>query len=386
MAVRMMKKSWWIDFRFNHTRYRKRSPENSRAAALAYEATLRVKLDRGESIDKEEAREVSSEATFEQFARRWFEEYVKANSKPSTQYSRKFILFPSLIPFFGKMLISQITVSDVERYKTQLLKRGLARRTVNEHLLVFNGCVSTAYKWLKLKGVPPEITWLKCPPPNTDYLSFDESELLLSSADGVIREMIFTALRTGMRLGELIGLQWSSIDWHNRLIIVRHSWCNSAKALGSPKSNRERHIDMTADLYAVLLKRRKDTGFVFIDTNDEHFGHYRLGRILTNVCKKAGLRHIGWHVLRHTFASHLVMLGAPVAAVQKLLGHSAIDMTMRYAHLSPSTLRTAIDLLNPTWTPSVEFGQPVGNPWLEAQAREAVRKSQMPENQMVYKL
>lgn len=382
----MMKKSWWVDFRVEYIRYRKKSPENSKRGAEAYEAVLRGKLARGESIEREEEKTQSQEPTFEQFARRWFSEYVVPNSKPSTQYSREYILFPSLVPFFGKMLISQITVSDVERYKTQLLKRGLARRTVNEHLLVFNGCVSTAYKWLKLGGVPPEITWLKCPPPKTDYLSFDESELLLSRADGVIREMIFTALKTGMRLGELIGLQWSSIDWHNKLIIVRHSWCNSAKKLGSPKSNRERHIDMTADLYEVLLKRRKDTGFVFVDTQGRHFGHYRLGRMLTNVCKKAGLRHIGWHVLRHTFASHLVMRGAPVAAVQKLLGHSAIEMTMRYAHLSPSTLRTAIDLLNPTWAVPVEFGQPVGNPWLEAQAREVVKKIPVSENQMVYKL
>lgn len=385
MGARMMEKSWCVDFRFNHRRYRKQSPENSEAGALAYEAVLKYKLNQGESIDKV-VQSASQESTFGTFARRWFDEYVTQNSKPSTQYSRKSILFPSLVPFFGKMQISKITVSDVERYKAQLLKRGLARRTVNEHLLVFNGCVSTAYKWLQLKGVPPEITWLKCPPPKTDYLSFDESELLLSHSDGVIREMIFTALQTGMRLGELIGLQWSSIDWHNKLIIVRHSWCQYAKALGSPKSNHERHIDMTAALYEVLLKKRKDTGFVFLDTDGKPFGPHCLGRKLTNVCKEAGLRHIGWHILRHTFASHLAMRGAPMAAVQQLLGHSSIEMTMRYAHLSKSTLRTAIDLLNPTWAIPVEFGQPVGNPWLEAQAREVVQKNSMPENAMVYKL
>ena len=387
MAVRMIKKSWWVDFRVEYIRYRKKSPENTRAGALAYEAVLRGKLSRGESIEREEEKAQSQETTFEQFAQRWFDEYVMSNGKPSTQYSRKVILFPSLVPFFGKMHVSKITVSDIERYKSHLQnKRALANRTINEHLLVFSQCVSTAYEWLEIEGVPPKIAWLKCPPPKTDYLSFDESELLLSQADGTTREIILTGLKTGMRLGELIGFQWASIDWHNKLIIVQYSWSHYAKALGSPKSNRVRHVGMTTDLYEMFLKRKKSTGFVFVDSDGEHFNQHRLGRSLAAVCKKAGLRHIGWHTLRHTFASHLMMRGAPMPAVQQLMGHSTIDMTMRYTHLAPSTMRTAIDLLNPSWALSEGFGQPVGNQWFEAQTREAAQKSPAPENLVFPKL
>lgn len=195
--------------------------------------------------------------------------------------------------------------------------------------------------------------------------------------------MLLTAVKTGMRLGELIGLQWGDIDWDNRLIAVQHSWYACVKELGSPKSNRVRHIDMTADLYETLRKRRKSTGFVFTNAEGKNFNHSQLYRKLQSVCRRAGLREIGWHALRHTFASHLVMRGAPVPAVQKLLGHSAIEMTMRYAHLAPSTMRTAIDLLDPAGALLAGFGQQVGNKWREAQRREVAQKSEQAEKQLV---
>lgn len=67
---------------------------------------------------------------------------------------------------------------------------------------------------------------------------------------------------------------------------------------------------------------------------------------LAKICRRAGLRHLGWHALRHTYASHLVMRGASVMEVKELLGHSSIQMTMRYAHLSPSARKSAVALLD----------------------------------------
>ena len=62
--------------------------------------------------------------------------------------------------------------------------------------------------------------------------------------------------------------------------------------------------------------------------------------------KRAGLREIGWHMLRHTFASHLAMRGVPLKAIQELLGHASIVTTMRYAHLAPHVARDAVRLLD----------------------------------------
>ena len=69
-------------------------------------------------------------------------------------------------------------------------------------------------------------------------------------------------------------------------------------------------------------------------------------RHLHRICRKAGLRKIGWHVLRHTFASHLAMHGVPLRGIQELLGHASITMTMKYAHLSPDARRDYVQLLD----------------------------------------
>jgi integrase len=368
MAVRKIKNSWWVDFRIEYVRYRKRSPENSKVGAEAYEATLRAKLARGEPIDQQVTQK---QQTFEQFAWQWFEEYVIPNNKPGEQYNKKKVLGNSLIPFFGKFPIGQITAHHIEQYKALMLKKGVGRKTINNRLTILSKCLGTAYEWLEIKSAQPKIVWFKCSSIKTDYLSPDECSLLLSNTEGVIHDMILAALRTGMRRGELIGLQWSSIDWQNQNIAVRHSRCDYSKQLGTTKSGRERHIPMDSDVYSVLFNRKKGTGYVFTDEQGEPFHGKYLERRLAEACTRAGLRKIGWHTLRHTFASHLAMKGVPLNAVQTLLGHSNITTTMRYAHLAPSTLRAAIDMLNPKTAFSASFGQPVGNQWIEAQQQES---------------
>jgi integrase len=370
MGVRKLKHSWWIDFQFNRKRIRKRSPVNSRRGANEYELAIRQKIARGEAIGRDQKEQ---ELRFEQFAWKWFDEYVVSNNKHSEQRAKRIVLRSSLIPFFGKMLVADIRAQHIERYKAQALKAGLSRKTINNRLTILRKSICTAYEWLALPGAPPTITWLKCSPTVADYLSPDECALLLPHARGITYEMLLTALRTGMRQGELRGLQWSSIDWQNRSITVQHSRCDYSSELTSPKSNRLRHIPMDIDVYEVLLARKKSTGYVFLNANGKPFDSQCLLRRLARVTHRAGLRNIGWHTLRHTFASHLAMRGVPMTAVQTLLGHSSITTTMRYAHLAPATLRAAIDMLNPKTAANAEFGQPTVNPWLEMQRRKIGR-------------
>jgi integrase len=378
MATRLIRKSWWVDIRFDQIRYRKRSPENSRTGARAYEAVLRHRLALGEDIVRKKG--LTEQQSFATFAAKWFEEYVVPNNKPSEQRAKKYAFSASLMPFFGRMTIAGIGVREVEQYKAKLLRDGKSRKTVNNRLTMLRKCLHTAYDWLEIKGTPPKIVWLKCPPPHTDCLAAEECDLLLRHATGTTREMILAALRTGMRQGELRGLQWASIDWVNRSVAVRHSQSDDTMSLGSPKGNRERHIPLDIDLCEALSARRRTYGYVFLDNNGRPFTHKKVSAALSEVCRRAGLRKIGWHVLRHTFASHLAMNGTPLNIVQALLGHASITTTMRYAHLAPSALRTAIELANPRTAGAASVGQPAGNRWQERQLQDRTVGDEAREN------
>src|ERR1700739_2546436 len=153
---------------------------------------------------------------------------------------------------------------------------------------------------------------------NATYVSLSRSItcLVIFSRSSVISCCTAShPLRTGMRHGELAGLQWSSVDWQNKRIIVRHSRCPRTGELRSPKSNRERHIPLDVDVYKMLFKRKRSTGDVFLHTDGIPFPAHRLIRQLREVRYSAGLRPLRWHTLRHTFASHLAMNGVPLNIV-----------------------------------------------------------------------
>lgn len=156
--------------------------------------------------------------------------------------------------------------------------------------------------------------------------------------------MILCALRTGMRIGEICALDWSDINWQQRTITVRRSVVEGI--MDSPKNNRIRTIPLAEDLYELFSAHRLKTGLIFPGPDGNHMRKSSWPwKALRRACKRAGLPVIGWHPLRHTFASELTTQAIPMKATQMLLGHSSMQMTERYAHLSPSALSNAISVL-----------------------------------------
>lgn len=339
MSARKISKSWWVDLRYNHQRYRKRSPDNSKAGAEAYEAVLRHKLARGESPNDEH----KISPTFAQFSQEWLNTYVQTNNKLSEQRTKASVLRNHLVPFFGKLELAQIRVEEIERYKTAEMGGGLVAKSINNHLAILRKCLRCAMEWGHIASMP-FIRPLKVPPQKIDFLNETEHTALLSLvSDQLTETMVLTAAHTGMRMGELLGLEWSSVDFDKGQITVCRSIVRGE--VSSPKSNRIRYIPMTSELKKKLYTMQRQKGLVFCREDGLPLTSMVAGSMLRRACDKAGIRRIGWHRLRHTFASRLVSRGASMRGVQQLLGHSTIVMTERYAHLAPSVLTDAIQLL-----------------------------------------
>jgi integrase len=155
-----------------------------------------------------------------------------------------------------------------------------------------------------------------------------------------------------------LALTWDDVDLVAGRLMVRRSVARGI--VGTPKSGKSREVPLAASIVAALKSHRHLRGdLVFSDPDGAMFKKGETKWPLWRACKKAGLRRIGWHVLRHTFASHLAMRGVPLKAVQELLGHSTIEMTMRYAHLAPAVKREAVAQLDRP-APG-EFGQLMGS-------------------------
>ncbi len=345
MTARKMKGHWWVDFRYQRQRVRKRSPVDTKRGAQAYERLLRQRLLQGLDLDGRTEEQANKEIpTLKEFAREFMSTWVVPNNKPSTISDKRMILSRHLLPHFGRMRLDAIGIRDVERFKARQLKKGLSPKTVNNHLTVLRKALVCAWEWEIISGIP-RIKWLKTADPTFDFFTQQESDRLLAGTEGTANAMIATALKAGLRRGELLALRWQDVDLRASNINVRRSvWKGH---VGTPKGGRSREVAISPGLRAVLAGHRHLRGeSVFCNEDGSMLSAGQVRRFVPDGCKAAGLRRAQWHVLRHSFASQLVMAGVPLKVVQELLGHSTIDMTMRYAHLAPSIKVDAVARLD----------------------------------------
>jgi integrase len=237
---------------------------------------------------------------------------------------------------FGETRLEDVTPEAIERWKATLT---VSNRTVQKYLVVMHGIFRRA---MKVWGLPANpLTAVDRPRMRVsdDLHAFSPEEVwaLVRAAESEQDATAFlTAAFTGLRMGELLALQWGDVDFPGQSIRVRRSY-NAHGGLSSPKSGKVRSVPMVPDV-ATALAKLADRELL---TGDEdlvfpgEFGEYMDGSALRDRYKRAlaraGLRELRFHDLRHTFGT-LAVRRAEVPAVRAWMGHSAIQTTMRYVH------------------------------------------------------
>ena len=279
---------------------------------------------------------------------------VQLDNAFSTVETKENKLRIHVTPHLGHLRLDQIDYAKVDDLRvalaqtrnTKILRevRMIKGKTINNVLDILGHVLDVA----RMRGeiaMVPDIPRVKTEPSPFDFLTFEELDRLIAAADGVWRAMIIVAARTGLRRGELLGLRHEDVDDRSDQLHVRHNYVR--KRFKGPKGGKPRDLPLSAHAEAALVaERHTRSRQVFCDAAGKPFTHGVMGSQLARVCRRAGLRPIGWHVLRHTFASHLVMRGVHIKAVQELMGHNSLLMTQRYAHLAPHVSQDAVRLLD----------------------------------------
>ncbi len=307
-----------------------------------------------------------------------FIEHAKGNrQKASTVYAKESILRTHLVPLLGTKRLDEITESDVQALKARLKER--RPKTVNNALAVLSKLLRVAKRLKVIGAVPLEsFELLKVPPPAVAFYTFEEYAALVSAAERHDPRTLAAVLLggdAGLRAGEVIGLELTDVSRANKLVgVERQVWRG---VVDSPKGGKGRSVPMTEKLAAALSAvRHLRGGRVLLQDDGTELTSKVLRGWMKSAQRLAGLKATGnFHVLRHTFCSHLAMRGAPARVIQELAGHVQLSTTMRYMHLSPGHKEQAIKLLDKRSERS-DQATPVGGAWATSQEGKTPRRSE----------
>jgi len=287
--------------------------------------------------------------------KKWKDNYLSVQQqlgrlKPSTIRSYQSNLDSHIEPFFGARQLAEVTLASVQEFIKTLLGKGLSAKTIGNVIVILKEMFKHAVQWGYLDANP--VQYVERPrgeDKEIDVLTPDEIRRLLDAQKEPLRTLLLTAVLTGMRQGEIFGLQWEDIDFASHQVHVRRSLWRGT--LGTPKSRRSRRaIDMPPTLERALqqLSTTRHSEFVFCSVRGtpldaDNFRHREFPAAL----RRAQLRRIRFHDLRHTYTSLLIAHGAHPKYIQAQLGHASIQTTLdRYGHLMPQLHQTEAQKLD----------------------------------------
>ena len=293
--------------------------------------------------------------TFESYARSWIRA-ADLHLKASTVGFYRQNLENHVLPVIGGRAISAVSRKDCRDLVATVREKGLRIATVRGIARTVSVVLSQAVeddpvsanpalrmgKYLQLGDEPQ---------PEIDPFTRDDADHLVEVAFEHFphwHPWLLCALRTGLRAGELLGLQWADVDWRGRYLLVQRSLVRGR--LTTPKNHQRRRVDVSPQLRAVLRLWRRfqrvrwlklglpRPEWIFPSGVGTPLDESNVRKAFNEFLDKAELHRRGPHQMRHTFASQLIQTGAPITYVSRQLGHRDSAITLRvYAHWLPET-------------------------------------------------
>ena len=290
---------------------------------------------------------------YKEWLSKWLENYVQLSVKRRTYTRYKEIVEQHIVPQLGCLELSEITPYVLQCYVTELLKSGnlrtgdaLSANSVNSIITVMQNTLKTAHS-LGLVGenIGDKIKRPRTSEKKVECFSMSEQKKLeqyILTEKNTRLFGILLCLYTGLRIGELLALEWPDIDMSKGELLVNktcHYGKNENGVFGRitdiPKTQSSiRTIPIPKQLMSHLREVKKKSRSTYVVSNGENLISVRsYQRSFTMLLKRLNIPHRGFHSLRHTFATRALECGMDVKTLSEILGHKNPTVTLnRYAH------------------------------------------------------
>ena len=285
----------------------------------------------------------SDQLTFGELMEKHYLPWAKENKVHSFGDFSRYGLW--LKPRFATKALKDIAPLDLERLKKEMFSAGKADATVRHALCIMRQAFNKAVVWRLWTGENP-CKGVKFPIPNNArqrFLSQEEAAQVLESlqcrGDQMAR-IATISLYGGLRLGEVLGLRWSNVDFTNGIIFVQDSKNRESRPIFITQPVKQILAELTPGLPDDPLFKSKAKNPV---QQLSKFFALTIEKLKLNEGVSDPRERVCFHSLRHTYASWAVMAGVPLYVVGKAIGHKTLTMTARYSHLAPDSHRTAFE-------------------------------------------